>query len=147
MNYCTYEDIQGHIPEARLVEVTDDLAPNATGEVNVAIVEKAIKESSTLIDSYVRKRFPRPFQSVPEVLRMVCVDLSIYNLYERVTELNITDGMKLRYDNAIKLLIRIADGEQDIGVDPDEPVVESGFSVASKLNGGPAMFSLESMRF
>lgn len=147
MNYCTYEDIQGHIPEARLVEVTDDLAPNATGEVKVAIVEKAIKESSTLIDSYVRKRFPRPFQSVPEVLRMVCVDLSIYNLYERVTELNITDGMKLRYDNAIKLLIRIADGEQDIGVAPDEPVVESGFSVASKLNGGPAMFSLESMRF
>ena len=147
MSYCTYEDIQGHIPEARLVEVTDDLAPNATGEVKVAIVEKAIKESSTLIDSYVRKRFPRPFQSVPEVLRMVCVDLSIYNLYERVTELNITDGMKLRYDNAIKLLIRIADGEQDIGVDPDEPVTETGFSVASKVDGEPAMFSLSSMRF
>ena len=147
MNYCTYEDIQGHIPEARLVEVTDDLAPNASGEVKVAIVEKAIKESSTLIDSYVRKRFPRPFQSVPEVLRMVCVDLSIYNLYERVTELNITDGMKLRYDNAIKLLIRIADGQQDIGVDPDESVTETGFSVASKLDGGPAMFSLSSMRF
>lgn len=147
MNYCTYEDIQGHIPEARLVEVTDDLAPNASGEVKVAIVEKAIKESSTLIDSYVRKRFPRPFQSVPEVLRMVCVDLSIYNLYERVTELNITDGMKLRYDNAIKLLIRIANGEQDIGVDPDESVTETGFSVASKLDGGPAMFSLNSMRF
>ena len=136
MNYCTYEDIQGHIPEARLVEVTDDLAPNASGEVKVAIVEKAIKESS-----------PRPFQSVPEVLRMVCVDLSIYNLYERVTELNITDGMKLRYDNAIKLLIRIANGEQDIGVDPDESVTETGFSVASKLDGGPAMFSLSSMRF
>ena len=147
MNYCTYEDIEGHIPDARLVEVTNDIAPNATGTVVVEIVEKAIKESSTLIDSYVRKRFPRPFQSVPEVLRMVCVDLSIYNLYERVTELNVSDGMKLRYDNAIKLLIRIADGEQDIGVDPDEPVVESGFSVASKLNGGPAMFSLESMRF
>lgn len=147
MNYCTYEDIQGHIPEARLVEVTDDLAPNASGEVKVAIVEKAIKESSTLIDSYVRKRFPRQFQSVPEVLRMVCVDLSIYNLYERVTELNITDGMKLRYDNAIKLLIRIANGEQDIGVDSDESVTETGFSVASKLDGGPAMFSLSSMRF
>lgn len=29
MNYCTYEDIQGHVPNARLVEVTDDLAPNA----------------------------------------------------------------------------------------------------------------------
>ena len=147
MNYCTYEDIQGHIPEARLVEVTDDLAPNASGEVKVTIVEKAIKESSTLMDSYVRKRFPRPFQSVPEVLRMVCVDLSIYNLYERVTELNITDGMKLRYDNAIKLLIRIADGQQDIGVAPDEPVTETGFSVASKVDGGPAMFSLSSMRF
>ena len=147
MNYCTYEDIHGHIPEARLVEVTDDLAPNASGEVKVAIVEKAIKESSTLIDSYVRKRFPRPFQSVPEVLRMVCVDLSIYKLCERGTERKITDGMKLRYDNAIKLLIRIADGEQDIGVAPDEPVTETGFSVASKVDGGPAMFSLSSMRF
>ena len=84
MNYCTYEDIKGHVPEARLVEVTDDLSPNATGTVNVEIVEKAIKESSTLIDSYVRKRFPRPFQSVPEVLRMVCIDLSIYNLYQRL---------------------------------------------------------------
>ena len=51
------------------------------------------------------------------------------------------------YDNAIKLLIRIADGEQDIGVAPDEPVTETGFSVASKVDGGPAMFSLSSMRF
>jgi Mu-like prophage protein gp36 len=147
MNYCTYEDIQGHIPEARLVEVTDDLAPNATGEVKVDIVEKAIKESSTLIDSYVRKRFPRPFQSVPEVLRMVCVDLTIYNLYERVTEMNISEGMKLRYNNAIALLQRIADGKQDIGVDPDEPVPETGFAVASKVSGGTAMFTLDSMRF
>ena len=145
MNYCTYEDIQGHIPEARLVEVTDDLAPNASGEVKIAIVEKAIKESSTLIDSYVRKRFPRPFQIVPEVLRMVCVDLTIYNLYERVTEMDISEGMKLRYNNAIKMLERIADGEMSIGIAPEEPIAETGFAVAS--NGREPMFSMESMRF
>jgi phage gp36-like protein len=97
MNYCTLEDIRGHVPEARLVEITDDTNPNATGTVNVAIVEKAIAESSDIIDAYIGKRFKLPLPGIPSVLRTICVDLSIYNLYERVTELNVSDGMQLRY--------------------------------------------------
>ena len=77
---------------------------------------------------------------------MICVDLTIYNLYERLTEMNITEGMKLRYNNAIALLKRIADGEVSIGIDEIGPVDESSFKVSSKLDGGPAIFSLESMR-
>ncbi len=146
MNYCTLDDIRGHVPDARLVEVTDDLTPNADGEIKENIVVKAIEESSTLIDAYIGKRFRLPLPRIPRVLRMICVDLTIYNLYERLTEMSITEGMKLRYNNAIALLKRIADGEVSIGIDEIGPVDEFSFKVSSKLDGGPAIFSLESMR-
>lgn len=146
MNYCTLEDIRGQVPDSRLVEVTDDLAPNAEGEIKETIVVKAIEESSTLIDAYIGKRFRLPLPSIPRVLRMICVDLTIYNLYERLTEMNVTEGMKLRYDNAIALLKRIAEGVVSIGLDEIGAVDESSFKVSSKLEGGPAIFSLSSMR-
>lgn len=143
MNYCTLEDIRGHVPDARLVEVTDDLTPNADGEIKQDIVGKAIEESSTLIDAYIGKRYRLPLPSVPSVLRSVCVDLSIYNLYERITEMNISEGMKLRYDNAIALLMRIADGKASIGLEDGNKAEEAGFKVMG--TNAPSMFTLESM--
>lgn len=144
MNYCTLEDIRGHVPEARLVEITDDTNPNATGTVNVAVVEKAIAESSDIIDAYIGKRFKLPLPGIPSVLRTICVDLSIYNLYERVTELNISDGMQLRYKNALSLLKGIAEGEVSIGIVPEEDIPETSFKVVSKT--GDAQFTMDSMR-
>ena len=49
MNYCTLDDIRGHVPDARLVEVTDDLTPNADGEIKENIVVKAIEEAGMQI--------------------------------------------------------------------------------------------------
>ena len=146
MNYCTLEDIRGHISEARLVEITDDTHPNASGSVQTTVVDKAINESSDIIDAYIGKRFKLPLPGIPSVLRTICVDLSIYNLYERVTEMNVSEGMKIRYSNAVAMLKRIADGEMSIGIAPVEDIPEKGFSVASKVDGGPAMFSLSSMK-
>lgn len=145
MNYCTLEDVKGHIPDARLVEITDDTHPNDSGSIQSDIVDKAIVESSNLIDAYIGKRFKLPLPSVPSVLNSICVDLTIYNLYERVTEMNVTDGMQLRYKNALSLLKGIAEGDISIGIVPEEGVTENGFKVAS--NGGEAMFSMKSMRF
>ena len=144
MNYCTLEDIRGHVPEARLVEITDDTSPNATGTVNVAVVEKAIAESSDIIDAYIGKRFKLPLPGVPSVLRTICIDLSIYNLYERVTELNVSDGMQLRYKNAVSLLKGIAEGEVSIGIVPEEDVPETSFKAVSQ--SGDALFTMDSMR-
>lgn len=145
MNYCTLEDVKGHIPDARLVEITDDTHPNSSGTIQSDIVEKAIVESSNLIDAYIGKRFKLPLPSVPSVLNSICVDLTIYNLYERVTEMNVTEGMQLRYKNALSLLKGIADGTISIGIDPEEGVTENGFNVAS--NGNKAMFTMGNMRF
>lgn len=144
MNYCTLEDIRGHVPEARLVEITDDTNPNATGAVKTEIVDKAIAESSDIIDAYIGKRFQLPLPGIPSVLRTICIDLSIYNLYERVTELNVSDGMQLRYKHAIALLKGIAEGDVSIGIVPEEAPAEMGFSTKSK--SGDAVFTMDSMR-
>lgn len=145
MNYCTLEDIRGHVPEARLVEITDDTHPNATGSVNEVVVDKAIAESSNVIDAYIGKRFKLPLPGIPSVLRTICIDLSIYNLYERVTELNVSDGMQLRYKNAVSLLKDIADGKASIGDVPEEvDISENGFKMSSTTS--QPIFSLDSMR-
>lgn len=144
MDYCTLEDIRDHVTEARLVEITDDTHPNPSGAVQAGVVAKAITESGNIIDAYIGKRFRLPLPGVPSVLRTICVDLSIYNLYERVTELDVPDGMQLRYKNAINLLKGIADGTISIGDIPEEGVAETGFKAVS--NSGQAMFTLDSMR-
>lgn len=145
MNYCTLDDIKGHVPDRRLVELTDDLNPNDEGSIVEAVVAKAIDEAATLVDAYIGKRYSLPLPSVPPVLRMVAVDLSIYNLYERLTEMNVTDGMKLRYNNAVALLKQIASGDLPLGL-PEPEVPAQGFSAVSLVAGGPALFTMDSMR-
>lgn len=144
--YCTLEDIKGHVPDRRLIELTDDLNPNDEGSIVEEVVGKAISEACTLIDAYIGKRYSLPLPSVPPVLRMIAVDLTIYNLYERLTEMNITDGMKLRYNNAVALLKQIASGDLPLGLpEPEGPT--QGFSVSSMVAGGPAIFTMETMRY
>ena len=144
--YCTLEDIKGHVPERRLVELTDDLNPNDEGSIVEAVVAKAIDEAATLVDAYIGKRYALPLPSVPPVLRMVAVDLSIYNLYERLTEMDVSDGMKLRYNNAVALLKQIASGDLPLGL-PEPEVPAQSFSAVSMVAGGPALFTMDSMRF
>ena len=145
MIYCTLEDIRGHIPESRLVEITDDINPNPTGSVDTSVVDKAINQSSVLIDAYIGKRFKLPLSSIPSVLKSICIDLTIYNLYERVTEMNITEGMKLRYTNSIALLKRIAEGDAVIGITEGEPNEEETSFKIEAMAGCP-MFTLDSRR-
>lgn len=145
MNYCTLDDIRGHVPDRRLVELTDDVNPNDEGSIVEAVVAKAINEATTLVDAYIGKRYTLPLLSVPPVLRMISIDLSIYNLYERLTEMNVTDGMKLRYNNAVSLLKQIAAGDLPLGL-PEPEAPSQSFSVATQAME-PAMFTLDSMRY
>lgn len=146
MNYCTLEDVRGHVPESRLVEVTDDLRPAAGGSVIETVVDKAIVESSRLIDTYIGKRFRLPLPAIPQVLNMIAIDLTIYNLYERVTEMNVSEGMTRRYDNAVAILKRIASGEADLGLAASENVEETSFRTVAGDEGVPAIFTMGSMR-
>jgi len=142
--YCTLDDIKTHMPSERIVELSDDKNPGPDGTIGRKIVEGAIKESAVLINSMIGGRYSLPLPNTPPILKNICIDLSVYNLYERRTALDDNPGLRKRYDNAMKLLNKIADGEILLGV----PVsAESpGFFVGSLVDGGPAQFTMNAMR-
>ncbi|MFA6688867.1 MAG: DUF1320 domain-containing protein [Sphaerochaetaceae bacterium] len=148
MNYCTLEDIRGHLPDNRLVELTDDTNPNSTGVIGTAVVGKAIEESSTLIDSYIGKRYALPPPMVPSVLRMICIDFSICALYDRRAELIVSEGMEARYKKAMDVLKSIAAGNTvlDIPLKADESS-GSEDSFAAVYDAGEPCFTMDNMRF
>ncbi len=147
MMYCTLADIQGNIPRERLVEITDDLNPTASGEVVESVVEKKISEASDIINAYIGKRFRLPLPFVPSVIKTICVNITISLLYTRVMELDIPEGIKLRYDEAISFLKRIASGDMSLGIEEknEGAIPESGFSICT-AGGGKSIFTMDSMR-
>jgi phage gp36-like protein len=145
--YCTLEDIKGSVPKERLIEITDDLNPTSTGDVVRWIVDKKIGEASDIINAYIGKRFRLPLPFTPSVIKSICVNITISLLYSRVTAMDIPEGIKLRYDEAVSFLKRIASGDMSLGIDEKEEgaVQESGFGICT-AGGGESIFTMKSMR-
>jgi len=141
--YCTAEDIAGHVPKARLVELTDDAEPG-TGEINAEIIGKAIAESAATIDALISGRYSLPLVNEPPIIKKICIDLSIYNLFARHADSEEFKGACKRHDNAMKLLQMIADGTITLGIAEAEG--KPGFFAKSCVEGGPAQFTMNSMR-
>jgi len=141
--YCTAEDIDGCIPKARLIELTDDAEPS-TGEINAEIIGKAIDDAAATIDALIAGRYSLPLASIPPILKKISIDLSIYNLFARHADSEEFKGACKRHDNAMKLLQMIADGTVTLGIAEAEG--KPGFFAKSYVEGGPAQFTMNSMR-
>ena len=131
MNYCTHDDILKEISESKLVELTSD-----GDTVDWGVVDQAIEDASNLIDSYIGQRYSLPLGSIPQVLRKVCVDIAIYEIYAK--RLNEAPGYDFedmpvvkRYKDAMQWLKDVVAGKAGIyGAD------ESGNSVDIEQTGG-----------
>ncbi|GAH73345.1 unnamed protein product, partial [marine sediment metagenome] len=82
MAYCTKTDILLEIPETVIARLTDDSggSPPAVDEPRVA---RAIANADAVIDASCESSYTVPFVTVPNLIRKISVDLSIYNLYSR----------------------------------------------------------------
>lgn len=133
MAYCTLDDILKKIPEATVIQLTDD---EGASLVNTSRVDEAIEGADAEIDGYCATRYTVPLDPVlPIIIKLAC-DLAIYNLYARVVE-NIPDTRQKQRDAAIKLLERIADGKVLLGGPATEPV--------AAVLGRPAITSADRM--
>jgi len=137
--YCTLEDIKAHLPAKDIAELSND----GRNTINEDVVDAAINESGVLIDSMIGGRYSLPFQNVPPLLKNICINLSIYNLQQRQINLDDNSGMRKRYDNAMKLLEKIASGEILLGA--PMPSESPGFFASSMVAGGPAQFTMATM--
>jgi phage gp36-like protein len=106
MPYCDIDDIKNAIPEAELVQLTDDAG---AGEVDETIVAAAITNADSEIDSYAMVLYDVPFSPVPPKAKNLSIDIAIHNLFKRRQLTN--EAVDKGYDDAVKFLQRLSDGK------------------------------------
>jgi len=110
--YCTLDNLKLAIDEARLLELTDD---ENLGAINQARIDEAISTAQGEVDGYLQERYDVPLSPVPPLITGACVDVALYHLYSRRME-TLPEIRSKRYDNAVRLLLRIADGKLSLGI-------------------------------
>ncbi len=117
MAYSTLEDIEKALPEANIIQLTDD---EGLGVVNQERVSDAIQYADQLIDGYLRGRYTLPLNPVPTLIKKLSIDLAVFHLYARRFEIEMPPSMMDRYKNAIKLLEQIQKGLISLGIESIE---------------------------
>lgn len=92
--------------------------------VDEASITQALLDASTTIDTYVSRRYPVPLSPVPGIAKTLCVTIAVYFLADRAGA--VTEERRKRYEDAIKLLERMASGEVGLGVPPSGEEVPTG---------------------
>jgi phage gp36-like protein len=141
MPYCTLTDIKKLIPEASIIQLTDD---ENTGAVVTSRVDEAIAQADAEIDSYCGNKYSVPFSTVPDIVKKCSVDISIYNLYSRRVE-EIPATRADRYKNATRQLEGISKGIISIGEDP-EPAAPTQGGVETNKTESDRVFTRDSLK-
>jgi phage gp36-like protein len=85
------------------------------GVADQAAIDDALASATSIIDAYLAARYTVPLENPPPIVRDLTVDIAWYRLaYSRLKQ---TAEMRLRYEDAIKFLTRVADGKASIGLD------------------------------
>ncbi len=115
--YATLADLTARFGEQEIIQLTDRANPPA-GTADQAVADKALADADAEIDVYVGAKYALPLPSVPDVLRRLCCDIARYRLYED----RATDEVRMRYEDALGLLDRIARGVVSLGIaEPPAP--------------------------
>lgn len=114
--YCTFDDLVDQLPEYDLIQLTDD---ENTGVLDGDKIAAAIANATDIINGYVMGRYGAfPEGGVPGLIRTICVDVTIYKLYERRMAGNVPESILQRYKNALALLRDIQANKVQLPVDP-----------------------------
>ena len=107
MDYCTIEDIELQTSTPTLSQLTSD---DGTEAINRDVAQESILYASTLIDGYLRGRYTLPLNIHFPLLRVLCIDISIYRLYSRRMRNEMPEVIEQNYKNAIQTLKDIQKG-------------------------------------
>lgn len=139
MPYCTQSDIEEQIPQAELINLTDDAG---SGGVDASAVARAIADADAEIDAYCGARYTVPFSPAPVMIRKLSVDLAIYHLFSR-RALKVSEDRKARYDNAIRFLRDVSLGRISLGADAP---AETDTSDSVNMDTSVRVFTRDKMR-
>ena len=127
MSYTTQSELVERFGEDELIQMTDK--DGSAGAIVPGVVDKAITDADTKINSYVAVEYALPLPEVPSLVG-IASDIARFELHEN----RATDEVIDRYIEAIKWLEGIAKGSIKL-VDSDGKIV--GFTADLPFSGSP----------
>lgn len=107
------------------------------GTADPGVLDRALADASAEIDTYVAAKYDLPLSETPEVLTRLAVDIAVYRL--AVTAGKRIEEYRVRYEDAVALLKRIADGKASLGL------ASPGAPSRAWTQSRPRRFSRETM--
>lgn len=138
MTYATAEQVIERYGAGTVQLLTDRAG---AGVLDPVVLERALADAAAEIDTWLAVKYDLPLfsppASPPEVLTRLAVDIAVYRLAAGADLA--TDERRRRYEDAVKLLERLARGEASLGL-ADPPASAVG---GVKISRRPRRFSRE----
>lgn len=145
--YATEADIVELYGAHALAAVADR---DYDGAADNAAVARALDDASGEMDLYIGAAYPLPLAAEVPALRQPCIDIAVYRLASSNGAV-LTEEIRKRFDDAMKLLEKIASGKAKLTLppdpdpDPDDPLDGQGPRPVV-ISGPERLFSREKMR-
>lgn len=117
MTYATQADLVARFTEVELGQVADT---DGSGEIDPALVARALADADAEIDAALAARYQLPLIVVPPLLVRIACDLARFSLYTD----QVPQVVELRQKSAVRMLSEIAAGRVSLGL-PTPPVAAS----------------------
>lgn len=116
MIYCTLAELKERYSEHMLIQISDrDDA--ATGEIDQALIDRAIADAGALIDGYLKPRYRLPLPSVPPLVKDLALRISIYKAHAHVAG----EKIETDYKDALRMLEQISKGVIQLDIEGAAP--------------------------
>lgn len=131
MAYATLADLTDRYGDAELTQLTDRAG---AGAIDPAIAARALDDAAAEIDGYLAVRYALPLATVPTVLVRIACDIARYRLWDD----RASDEVRRRYEDARRVLERIAGGDVSLGL----PAASGApLELAEASIGNPRLFT------
>jgi phage gp36-like protein len=126
MAYATQDDLIGRLTMPRLLVIAgldsdEDGVNDAPDADRIAV---ALSDASAEADVLLNARYAMPLPVVPAALKNAVCDIAAYLLCSETT---VSDFIKERRDNAVKLLGAVGQSKADLGIpEPQKPSAAGG---------------------
>lgn len=117
MPYCTEQDIENRITRKALVELTNDGVDAQTPDS--AVVSTLIAKADGTIDAKVGVVYAVPFSPVPDIIKLISIDLACYfAMQRRFLEVQMPEDWQKTYKDAMAMLDSIASLQVKLNASP-----------------------------
>jgi len=153
MAYSTIDDIRKQLPEATIIQLTDDEKLNpATIDPEdedcvkiISRIDEAVAAADGTIDAYCQSRYVIPLSPVPPKIRQISVDIAVYNLYSRKT-LSMPEIRTERNKESLRFLEKVADGKIRLGASSPLPADSESSGSAASFGANDRIFTTTKMK-